>query len=68
MIAISGDSSEIIVPCGICRQFIREFGAKIPILMYSNTGESRLLTLEELLPHSFGPESMGITPINGSDF
>lgn len=58
VIAISGDSDEVIVPCGICRQFIREFGKDIPILMFSGRGEYMLRGLEELLPNSFGPESL----------
>lgn len=58
VIAISGDSPEVIVPCGICRQFIREFSKEVPILMYGSTGDYKLMTLEQLLPCSFGPESL----------
>ncbi|KAF7579763.1 putative high osmolarity sensitivity protein [Clavispora lusitaniae] len=60
-IAISSDQAEPISPCGICRQVIREFGATVPVYMYSNDGEKVLcLTLDELLPHSFGPENLGV--------
>lgn len=59
-----------ISPCGICRQFIREFCANnMPILLvpgdYSQVGESKPgadgvveTTLGELLPMSFGPEDL----------
>lgn len=58
-IAILGDLKEPISPCGICRQFIREFAPKVPILMFSGqTDEMVCRTLEELLPMSFGPEQL----------
>lgn len=60
-IAISGDQDEPITPCGICRQVIREFGLQVPIYMLSKDGRRQLLlTLDELLPHSFGPENLGV--------
>lgn len=59
-VAISSDQSDPISPCGICRQFIREFGKHIEVLMYSNTGDQLVRrTLHELLPMSFGPENLG---------
>jgi homotetrameric cytidine deaminase len=55
--AVIADSDEICVPCGGCRQRLREFmpldGA---IHLCSASGERRTATLEELLPYSFGPE------------
>jgi homotetrameric cytidine deaminase len=55
--AVIADSPEICVPCGGCRQRLREF---MPldgtIHLCSATGERRTATLEELLPSSFGPE------------
>ncbi len=39
-------------PCGNCRQLMREFGVK---RIVTPNGE---YTLDELLPHSFGPESL----------
>lgn len=59
-IAIASDQEDPISPCGICRQFIREFGLKIDIHMVSNDGKKVVKkTLEELLPMSFGPENLG---------
>lgn len=58
-IAILGDSAEPISPCGICRQFIREFAPKVPIFMFSGKNDDMVCkTLEELLPMSFGPEQL----------
>lgn len=57
-IGISSDLDEVITPCGICRQFIREFGKKIPIFMFKKNGEFIKMYLEDLLPFSFGPEQL----------
>ncbi len=44
-------------PCGGCRQRLREFAAlDVVIHSVSATGEVLSRTLDELLPHSFGPE------------
>lgn len=60
-IAISSDQNEPITPCGICRQVIREFGPTVPIYMFSGDGQKQLLmTLDQLLPNSFGPENLGV--------
>lgn len=60
-LAISGDSLErCISPCGICRQFIREFTpTSFPIVMFNGDGSKYIIkTLEELLPLSFGPDDV----------
>lgn len=62
-LAIIGDSpTDIITPCGICRQVIREFvdkSSEMPILMFNRDAEvSKQCTIEELLPLSFGIDSM----------
>ncbi|KAG8742848.1 hypothetical protein FRC10_000827 [Ceratobasidium sp. 414] len=64
--AIYSDVRAPISPCGICRQFIREFcSLSTPIIMASSnyTPETasetvKVLTLEEILPYSFGPEDL----------
>jgi cytidine deaminase len=44
-------------PCGGCRQRIREFaGADVWVHSVSADGAVVSTTLDELLPHSFGPE------------
>lgn len=57
-IGISSDMEDIITPCGICRQFIREFGADIPVFMFKRDGHYVKMTLNELLPLSFGPDKL----------
>lgn len=56
-IAITGDS-QWTYPCGVCRQVIREFGKDATIIIAKSEDEYREYTLEELLPHSFGPEDL----------
>jgi homotetrameric cytidine deaminase len=55
--AVIADSDAICVPCGGCRQRLREF---MPldgtIHLCSSGGERRAVTLKTLLPYSFGPE------------
>jgi len=55
--AVIGDGEEPCVPCGGCRQRLREFmplGATVHLL--ADGGAHATMTLEELLPRSFGPE------------
>ncbi|MDD2446343.1 MAG: cytidine deaminase [Tissierellia bacterium] len=56
-IAIVGDSS-FTYPCGVCRQVIREFGKDAKIIIANSEDEYKEYTLDELLPHSFGPEDL----------
>ncbi|EDO17789.1 hypothetical protein Kpol_541p32 [Vanderwaltozyma polyspora DSM 70294] len=61
-IGIIGDTKEgVITPCGICRQVLREFlPSKTKIVMFNNDGtQNEILTLEDLLPYSFGSDSLG---------
>ena len=44
-------------PCGNCRQVMREFGVQ-RIVMRSSDATVRVMTLDELLPASFGPEAL----------
>ena len=46
------------MPCGVCRQTMREFANKDKMLIISAKSPSDYVehTLEELLPESFGPE------------
>ncbi|KIW07778.1 cytidine deaminase [Verruconis gallopava] len=46
-------------PCGMCRQFIREFcEPNMPIIMHDRLGGQVVMTVEHLLPMSFGPDSL----------
>lgn len=61
----TGSSAEIPMPCGLCRQRIREFAPSLdfPIFAVSlaDDGSIRAIhraALREILPFSFGPESL----------
>ena len=58
-IAVSSDAEEGSFPCGICRQFLAEFGLGIKIVTGKKTGEIRVHTVAELLPFAFTEEDMG---------
>ena len=45
-------------PCGVCRQVIREFAPDMIIIFGAIEGDYQVRSLSELLPHSFGPESL----------
>ncbi len=55
-IVVAGRSEDFCVPCGICRQVMREFAPNLEIVCLNGAGEEQSFTLPELLPHSFGPE------------
>ena len=55
-IVIAGKSKDFCVPCGMCRQVMREFAPNLEIVCLNAAGEEHAFTLEQLLPHSFGPE------------
>ena len=56
-----GNSSGYVSPCGICRQVLREFSEPkdLKVIMAKSVDDYKEMTLEELLPVSFGPESLG---------
>ena len=55
--AVIGDGEEPCVPCGGCRQRLREFmPLDATVHLLSEKGARASMTLEELLPRSFGPE------------
>lgn len=45
-------------PCGVCRQFLREFSKDMTFIIASTQGDYDIYTMEMLLPHSFGPEDL----------
>lgn len=46
------------LPCGHCRQFYREFGLELEVVTANKDGTLQHLTLSDLLPDSFGPDSL----------
>ncbi|KXJ95312.1 cytidine deaminase [Microdochium bolleyi] len=58
-VAVATDIAPPASPCGMCRQFIREFCALDgPIIMFDKDENYTVLRLQELLPLSFGPEAL----------
>ncbi|KAL4887900.1 cytidine deaminase [Aspergillus ambiguus] len=56
-IAVATDISPPASPCGMCRQFMKEFTApSFPVYMYDKDGNHFVRTIGELLPNSFGPD------------
>lgn len=55
-----GATNEYCVPCGACRQVMRDFGDKetMTVLSAKTEDDYQENTLDELLPYSFGPESL----------
>ena len=45
-------------PCGVCRQVLREFGKNATVVVAKDEENYHVHTLDELLPHSFGPENV----------
>jgi cytidine deaminase len=59
-ILVCGDGAGLVTPCGACRQRIREFGEPdTPIHAAGPAGVAKTFTLADLLPESFGPETLG---------
>ena len=47
-------------PCGVCRQVLREFCVpnEMVVIVCRSENDYKEMTLEELLPNSFGPENL----------
>ena len=58
-IVIAGRSRDFCVPCGVCRQVMREFSTDLEIICLNADGAEQVFTLADLLPHGFGPEHLG---------
>jgi cytidine deaminase len=56
-VGVSTDIDDFCSPCGMCRQFLREFlGLETPVFMFNKEGKFIVRTMGELLPLSFGPD------------
>jgi cytidine deaminase len=55
-IAVTSDASEPVAPCGLCRQFLAEFGTGLEVLSAGTNGTVKRWTLGELLPDAFTGE------------
>jgi cytidine deaminase len=52
------DATPPAMPCGACRQVLRELAPDLPILAANLAGQRIETTLASLLPQSFGPETL----------
>jgi cytidine deaminase len=58
-VGVSTDLDDFCSPCGMCRQFLREFlELDVPIFMFTKGGKFIVRTMGELLPLSFGPDKL----------
>lgn len=58
-LAVAGTGEDYCWPCGVCRQLLYEFAPDLRVLVARGDGAWKEFTLRELLPHGFGPESLG---------
>ncbi|KAJ1973628.1 hypothetical protein H4R34_005009 [Dimargaris verticillata] len=58
-IAVATDLTETFgTPCGICRQFMSEFGTDLVVILVKPSGDVQQHTLKQLLPLAFGPSDL----------
>ncbi len=58
-VLVVGSGDALVTPCGGCRQKIREFAAlQVPVLIADPVQVRASFTLDQLLPHSFGPDHL----------
>ena len=57
-LAVAGRGEDWCWPCGACRQMLSEFAPRLRILAARGDGAYAVSSLDELLPHSFGPASL----------
>ncbi|KAI9227131.1 MAG: cytidine deaminase [Piptocephalis tieghemiana] len=57
-IAVATDKANGATPCGICRQFMREFGPTLAVLLVEPDGQAKPTSLAELFPMSFSPDDL----------
>ncbi|HEY8432574.1 MAG TPA: cytidine deaminase [Sandaracinaceae bacterium] len=54
-IVVATGGARAAAPCGMCRQVLAEFPPSFPVRCVSDGGDRMDTTVEELLPHAFGP-------------
>lgn len=57
-IAIVTSGERVGTPCGVCRQVLSELINKDTPIVLSNKKETKVMTIDELLPYSFSPEDL----------
>lgn len=56
VVAVGGDEPGS--PCGICRQFLAEFGTGLRLILVNLKGDRIETTLEQYLPQAFTPDRL----------
>jgi cytidine deaminase len=54
-LAVFTDASDLVLPCGVCRQVISEFGSDLRVAV-ANPRSARVLAFRELFPEPFSLE------------
>lgn len=57
-LAVAVDGEEPGSPCGICRQFLAEFGTGLRLILVNLKGDCVDATLDEYLPEAFTPKRL----------
>ncbi len=58
-IVIATSLDDPMMPCGACRQVMREFATDLEVIVQGAQGPRVRTRLSKLLPRSFGPETFG---------
>ena len=54
-----GGEAQYCYPCGVCRQFLKEFSSDdMPVIVAKTADDFVIHKLVELLPYGFGPENL----------
>ncbi|KAJ3148816.1 hypothetical protein HK101_002115 [Irineochytrium annulatum] len=57
-VAVATDVDAFISPCGMCRQFMVEFGRELKVYLFKSDNTFKLWRLGDLIPDSFGPDDL----------
>ncbi len=57
-IAIAADTEEFTAPCGVCRQVMMEFAPNMEVILVNRNGDTKTLSLQQLLPYGFDSSSL----------
>ena len=56
-----GGEAQYCYPCGVCRQFLKEFSKDdMPVIVAKTADDYRVHRFDEILPYGFGPENLTI--------
>lgn len=57
-VAVCCEQNPEVWPCGVCRQYLAEFGIDMTVVVPGSNGSIRTLKLKELLPYYFPPSEL----------